>query len=445
MDIDEDTANAAAVSRPKAQVNKGIGNKYKVKEMKLSEHQYFKLYLRRLEHMRPIIETHARKIHPNLQYPQTIVEFMQCDGECIIIGTVFNKMAKKPAALHQFAEGHSEVKVENGCYISDDDVIFLEDGTSRLELVGSPLRERKELATGTIVGVRGKLLRGETFEVEQVILPGFAPQLPFPRLQEEKWVAFISGMEFGRTTMRLPLQMVQDYLTGYLGDALQNKSSKIVRLFIAGNIVKAANQTLDEVELTGFSTSTKLEDKAQLRVLGDVDTWLGSLCGSMEVDIMPGASDPSNYFLPQQPFHRCLFPFSSSLSSYNAATNPHSVEVDGVQFQGSSGQNVSDQKLYGPSVEALDIMEGHIRTRNICPTAPDTIGCFPYLKDDPFLLMQTPHVYFVGNQKNFATRVCEENGVRVTLISVPSFWEKHEIVLLNLKTLNCQCVGFGIN
>jgi len=443
MDIDE-PSGAAAVSRPKAQVDTNIGNKYKVSELKLTEHQYFKLYLRRLKLMRPVIENHARKAYPNLSYPKTIVDFMQSSEECVVIGTVFNKMAKKPAALHQFIDDRTEIKVEDGCYISEDDIVILEDRTSRLELVGKPIRERNELATGTIIGVRGKLLRGEIFDVEEVFLPDFAPQKPLPILQEEKWVAFISGTEFGRSAIRLPLQLAQDYLTGYLGDAEENKSAKIVRLFIAGNIVKA-NRALDEVELVGFSTNTKLEDKAQLRMLGDVDTWLSSLCGSMEVDIMPGNSDPSNYFLPQQPFHRCLFPLSSSLSSYHAATNPLSVEVDGVLIQGSSGQNVSDQKLYGPSVNTLEIMEGHLRVRNVCPTAPDTVGCFPYIEEDPFIINQTPHVYFAGNQRKFATRLCEENGVKVRIISIPSFWETQEIVLLNLKTLECNCIGFEVN
>jgi len=445
MDVDGDSASAAAISRPSVQVNTSVGDKYKVKQITLTEHQYFKLYLRRLELMRPVIEKHAKDLYPNLQYPKTIVDFMQCVGECVVIGTVFHKMAKKPAALQRFIKGHSEIEIEDGCYISEDDVVILEDKTSRLDLVGDAIRERKEIATGTIIGVRVKLLYGETVQVDQVFLPGFAPQAPLPILQEQKWVAFICGMEFGRTIMRLPLQMANDYLTGYLGDALKNKSSKIVRLFIAGNIVKAPKKSLDEVELVGFSKNKKLEDKAQIRVLGDVDTWVASLCGSMDVDIMPGASDPSNYFLPQQPFHRCLFPFSSSLSSYHAVSNPYSVEVDGVHIQGSSGQNVSDQKLYGPSTDALDIMEGHLRTRNICPTAPDTIGCFPYMKDDPFVVSQTPHVYFAGNQKEFATRLCEEKGARVRLISLPSFWETNEIVLLNLKTLECQCVGFGID
>jgi len=444
MDIDEDSLAAAAISRPKAQVNNISGNKYKVAELQLTEHQYFKLYMRRLNLMRPVIENHAKKVYPSLSYPASIVDFMQCSGDCVIIGTVFNKMAKKPAALHQFIEDHPKVEIEDGCYISEDDIVILEDGTSRLILVGEPIRERKALATGTIIGVKGKLLSGDTFNVEQVFLPGFAPQKPLPIAEEEKWVAFISGMEFGRSTIRLPLQLAQDYLTGYLGDAEQNKSAKIVRLVIAGNIVKA-NKALDEVELVGFSTSTKLEDKAQLRVLGDVDTWLSSLCGSMEVDIMPGSSDPSNYFLPQQPFHRCLFPLSSSLSSYNAVTNPFSLDVDGVHIQGSSGQNVNDQKLYVSSINALDIMEGQLRIRNMCPTAPDTVGCFPYLEEDPFIMSETPHVYFAGNQREFATRLCEDHGVPVRLISIPSFWQTHQIVLLNLKNLDCNCIGFGIN
>lgn len=40
----------------------------------------------------------------------------------------------------------------------------------------------------------------------------------------------------------------------------------------------------------------------------DVDMCLTELAGSLPLDVMPGAGDPSNYSLPQQPLHKCLFP-----------------------------------------------------------------------------------------------------------------------------------------
>ncbi|CAF4704880.1 unnamed protein product [Rotaria socialis] len=57
---------------------------------------------------------------------------------------------------------------------------------------------------------------------------------------------------------------------------------------------------------------------------------------------MPGVNDPSCHMLPQQPLHPCMFPSSS---------------------------------------------------------------CYPYVKNDPFIITDTPHVFFAGNQPKFETRL----------------------------------------
>jgi DNA polymerase delta subunit 2 len=69
---------------------------------------------------------------------------------------------------------------------------------------------------------------------------------------------------------------------------------------------------------------------------------LAELAAAVPVDVMPGAGDPANYTLPQQPLHRCLFPGAAAYSTLHRATNPHEFEIDGVAFLGTSGQNVDD-------------------------------------------------------------------------------------------------------
>lgn len=69
---------------------------------------------------------------------------------------------------------------------------------------------------------------------------------------------------------------------------------------------------------------------------------LTELAGAVPVDVMPGAGDPANYTLPQQPLHACLFPGAAGYSSLHRATNPHDFSVDGVAFLGTSGQSVDD-------------------------------------------------------------------------------------------------------
>ena len=49
----------------------------------------------------------------------------------------------------------------------------------------------------------------------------------------------------------------------------------------------------------------------------DTDLLLTELAAAMPVDVMPGASEPANHSLPQQPLHRCLFPGACSFTSFN--------------------------------------------------------------------------------------------------------------------------------
>ena len=53
---------------------------------------------------------------------------------------------------------------------------------------------------------------------------------------------------------------------------------------------------------------------------------------------MPGAEDPCNFTLPQQPFHRCLVPRASRYSSFRVVTNPYEAFIGGRLVLGGSGQ-----------------------------------------------------------------------------------------------------------
>lgn len=86
-------------------------------------------------------------------------------------------------------------------------------------------------------------------------------------------------------------------------------------------------------------------------------------------------------------------------------TNPHEFEVDGVSILGTSGQNVDDVYKYSKQEDRLDILQSLLSWGHLAPTAPDTLGCYPYSSDDPFQLTAAPHVLFAGNQPQLQTRL----------------------------------------
>jgi DNA polymerase delta subunit 2 len=69
-------------------------------------------------------------------------------------------------------------------------------------------------------------------------------------------------------------------------------------------------------------------------------------------------------------------------------------------------------------------------------------GCYPFTDRDPFILEQTPHVYFIGNQPEFESKLVEQDGKKVRIVLVPKFSETGQIVLVNSKSLEVKVIGF---
>jgi DNA polymerase delta subunit 2 len=64
-------------------------------------------------------------------------------------------------------------------------------------------------------------------------------------------------------------------------------------------------------------------------------------------------------------------------------------------------------------------------------------GSYPFQDDDPFVMTRCPHLYFVGCQPHFSTKVIHgPQGQAVRLVTVPSFSETKEVVLVDTETLD---------
>ena len=96
------------------------------------------------------------------------------------------------------------------------------------------------------------------------------------------------------------------------------------------------------------------------------------------------------------------------------------------------------------AAERLDALAQSLRFQHLAPTAPDTLGCYPFTDHDPFVIDKCPHLYFAANQPCFGTRLeSGPDGQTVRLVLVPDFAREHTCVLVNLRTLDCQAIAFG--
>jgi len=177
--------------------------------------------------------------------------------------------------------------------------------------------------------------------------------------------------------------------------------------------------------------------------LKSLDLFFTQLAASCHVDLMPGSLDPSNFSLPQQPLLSSLFPTARKYNTFELRTNPAWIQVDTLNILVTSGQNLHDFQKYASTPHPIDFLERSLQWRSVAPTAPDTLSCYPFLTDDPFIITHCPHIYFAGNQKEFATKLVHgPEGQKVRLVLVPSFKESGQVVLVNTQTLECHTVNF---
>lgn len=230
-----------------------------------------------------------------------------------------------------------------------------------------------------------------------------------------------------------------DFLTGQAGGvADQRLCSQIVRVVIAGNLIGE----ITEVASTQPRFRAKGVTSETVTQMREVDEALAVLASSVSVDFMPGHNDPTNVTLPQQPLHRCLFPLAGAYAIVKGVSNPYAFELAGLRFLGTSGQGVDDIFRFSTMSDRLEILRANLEWRHLFPTAPDTLGCFPFYDQDPFVISELPHVFFAGNQPEFASTIVQAAEGPIRLICVPRFDTTHTIVLLNLRNLECTPVRF---
>ena len=197
---------------------------------------------------------------------------------------------------------------------------------------------------------------------------------------------------------------------------------------------------------------------------------------------MPGDNDPTGHWLPQQPSPACMFPQAARYSTLNRVPNPYQATIGGRVVLGSSGQPVDDLRKYtrrpaqttataaaaaadesdassssssslsssaeeggrgeSPEVaarECVEYLEEMLAWRHMAPTAPDTLDVYPHFNTDPFVIEDTPHVFFAANQPAFEAKKVKVGPSQdeVLCVSVPRFSTTGEAVIVDLKTLDC--------
>ncbi|GAA5914516.1 hypothetical protein JCM5296_003057 [Sporobolomyces johnsonii] len=416
--------------------------------------QYANLYWLRLVVLRKRVEEQARrrwgdgKLEGVSTPPQHVKRLLEVENGklCYVIGTVYVDMPLKPNVLEDLARDHHIVAPPTRRkYHSDSDEIMLEDESGRVRLVGQKVADAAgTFVTGTIIAALGAETASGDFEVFEFCFAGMPEQPPLaPKTPEGEWVALASGLEMGNASQVADLrtELLAEWLLGEAGGAEDvDEAVKVTRLILAGNSLAQPDLTVDDSKKKRYGYDSSIYSS---KPTDSLDAFLSELCPSIPVDLMPGEKDPTAPTMPQQPLHPAMLPGAAAYENYAGRTNPWWCDVGGTTFFGTSGQTIDDIFKYLESEDRLDVAQRTLEWSHIAPTCPDTLWCYPFSDRDPFILHQTPHVYFIGNQPSFGTRIVTgQDGQRVRIVLLPSFSETGEVVLVNTASLEVRVVGF---
>lgn len=365
---------------------------------------------------------------------------------CIIIGTIFKRMKLQPDVLEELSNCenfHINCEQYMGHYHSLNDKLILEDGDESIALTGDINASR--FVTGVVVALLGqpieectkflvrdicypepnKLLLYGDHDDDSLTLEEIVPEIQKPlKINDGQpmYLMVLTGLEFQHNMVKgspitKALQNLINFVWGAEEYSDDDRSCKVARLLVIGNNLaeerlyledQKSSQGNDEDEddiALKMKRSRQLKPKKNsIKITKNLDDFFAELSKTIHVQVMPGPSDPTTHLMPQQPFHPCIFPKSSELSTFTCLTNPHhGIYDDDVEILATSGQNLDIIDRFSSISDPIEIMKHNLMWGNMAPSAPDNLYTAPYADEDPMIIDFIPDIYIAGCQEYYRT------------------------------------------
>ncbi|XP_043795850.1 DNA polymerase delta subunit 2-like [Apis laboriosa] len=418
-----------------------------------SKQQYCNIYNARLKALKNHI---LQKVKIKWAHYEIVSLSQLCErnqnNTCVIIGTLYKHQELRPSILNELSEELQLIPQPTRTnYASFKDILYLEDETLRIKLVGIH-KNIQNIVTGIVCAVCGHELENGAFLVTDWCFPGCCPKLSIfnsQPLEKLGKILIISGLDLANNLQSLSINLLFEWITGMIGcEEVHKEVASIVCIIIAGNSIRGSIETYSYKNYFETKLHNEAIFKETANVTHKLDNFLHSIAQCCPILLMPGEFDPTCHRLPQQPFHPCILPECSRFKSFYGVTNPWVGSINSRIIAGSSGQPIMDiMKIAGlVDISPLIWLERTLLWCHYAPTAPDTTPTYSSSKIDPFIITECPDIYFVGNMDKYDTKIyTAEEGQTIRLICIPKFSKTQTGVLVDLQDLNTWPISFTVN
>jgi DNA polymerase delta subunit 2 len=366
-------------------VYKNLSDRFAIKDKNYAR-QYAPLYAERLVLMRENIKKTALKKWRNQYEIKNLVD-LNTNEKCIIIGTLYKEMENKPNILKELSEETMTIVPQvRDRFTEEDDVLILEDELQRIALIGSI--DKHKFCTGIVIALLGHEDETSKFFVDDYCFKETVHknniEFPLASSTADEYIVFVSGLEMSsESTDLMQIQLLVDFLAGDFIDDEHDHYASVVcqtkRLVVVGNSLDSSTKSKDIQNKAKYLTKNYIA--GSVNSIKQLDDYIEQLANKIEIDLMPGENDPSNFMMPQQPLHTAMFAKSKAYRTFHTTTNPYEFEINGVHLLGISGQTVRDIKSVTTIDDPIDILKLTLDCGHIAPTCPDTLAC----KTDSYL------------------------------------------------------------
>ncbi|KAL6121822.1 hypothetical protein NUSPORA_01193 [Nucleospora cyclopteri] len=351
------------------------------------ENQYNKNYMIRYEKICNLI-----KLNENHKVPVKIIADVA--DECFVKGILFLQSSKKLSIFNK--DNEIDLSATNDhidCYINEKCHYWIEDFSGKTEIIFNPLAESNLLTTGCVLGFLGNEKDGK-FICNHVIYP-------------EEAEGNCKNVEMDRKILIFSNLLVNTNFEKIL-PILDFYSDQIDDVLFIGTVFDVEK---DDWDFSRFS-----------RIINQIK---GKLY------IVPGKEDPTSSFVPQNPLHPYLFVDNDKIVSLS---NPGEIVINGKNFIFADHKLiVKDIMRYKKNSTPITALELMLKSRQMCPSAPDTIPSIPFSDSDPFFITKIDFLIGGGDTKTESKIVQNK-----FLLAVPDFTKTNTAVILSMKDLKYE-------